>query len=201
MKWLAEHDRLISARYDDGASATELARALRAEFGLVLSRSAVLGRLHRLGVVGGDASPERIRAVAARREAARQVMAAKDAARRPSAGVRSVSAVPKDRKGRTMNLRGTAVPGRPPRAVVATPAEPDPATAVVLIDRRRNQCAFPREERGPAGQVMVCGGEVLDAGSWCPWHVGIVYLKPEQLAREIRNGEWLAGRMVGGVAA
>ena len=55
MNWLPEHDRLISARYDDGASATELARALRAEFGLVLSRSAVLARQRRPGWDGwGD---------------------------------------------------------------------------------------------------------------------------------------------------
>ncbi|WP_152982222.1 XRE family transcriptional regulator [Prosthecomicrobium hirschii] len=83
------------------------------------------------------------------------------------------------------------------RAVRRAPEPPAAGTVVALIDRRRDQCAYPTDTRDAAGLMQVCGGAIEDGGAWCAWHRRIVYVSPADRAREAAAREAAVAQAIG----
>lgn len=157
------------ALYRGGASATTIMAAMRAEFGGVVTRSAVQGLMHRRGVRrserhGVTVVTERMRAVA---------------------------------KGRPLKVRcapRATCPTKP-----AHPARPEPSDApvitsgppggVLLADLQREHCRWPLwPHDAPAwSERRFCGATRRDPDAlldhYCPEHGAMAFVPPEKRAR------------------
>lgn len=59
--WLPEHIEKLEALHKDGLSASQIGRMINKVFGTTYSRNAVIGKLHRLGLCGGESGDEKRR--------------------------------------------------------------------------------------------------------------------------------------------
>lgn len=141
--WTDERVEQAKKLFHEGLSFAQIA----AEIGGGLSRNAVIGKLHRLGLKGS-----------------KQVSAApkmhKRTMRRGGPRLRLVAeeAAPTDK--------------RKPPTVVKLPVDPAVtmcATRVSLLDARQDQCRWPASDDGSAS--MVCGAKTwADGKPWCAQH-------------------------------
>lgn len=171
-----------------GASAGEIADALRAA-GFVVSRSAVLGRAHRLGLsIGGRSNPAQANQRAARaqaerlRAAAQEVERARREAERTAADQRRREAEAERHAARVearaaARLARSAVP-KPPAALPADEAE----GGVPFLSVAADGCRFGL--RGSGVGLVVCGERQAPGRSYCPAHVRLCYVAPP--ARTLR---------------
>ena len=154
----AEVERL-KAFHAQGLSGTEI--ALR--FGAGLTRSAIFGKLHRLGLTG-------------QRSGETGRLTPRLAARGAASGTRRLApasaprAVPPKfnfaRKG-AFPLRAREE-GDPPSPRVLP--LPPPSLQIPLLDVTRGQCRFIAGEDG-----RDCGHPVAEGSSWCPAHRALVF--------------------------
>ncbi|CAL8974510.1 hypothetical protein RHODGE_RHODGE_03303 [Rhodoplanes serenus] len=161
-QWPVAAERAI-ALYRDGQSASQIAWLLASDYGVTVTRSAVLGLMRRRGVRrserhGVTVVTQRMRAVA---------------------------------KGRTIKVR-CAPQALPPPARDRAPARPEAAPAaiagppggVALLDLQRGHCRFPLwPDDAPAGsERRFCGARRRDPDApldhYCPEHARLCWVAP-----------------------
>ncbi len=148
MKWMPEQTKTLTALWTEGLSASEIAKQIGG-----ITRNAVIGKVHRLGL--------------AERSTARRVP------RR--AGLHAIEPPRLSRR--------THGPPRPPRVsepvhpIVDLPALGDaPATPVTVLTLRRGVCHWPEgDPKDPAFQFC---GRAAD-GIYCAHHVRRAYPRPD----------------------
>lgn len=145
MKWDDDAIKKLSDLWSTGATATMIAR----EFGS--TRSAILGKVHRLNLPGRVVTTADKRAVRARRQ---RIMA--DIAPKP---------LP-DRKEKPAKVRVIyAADGEREMQIVGRP----------MLDASRTACRWPIDGGLPR---LCCSAPTLPGHSWCRSHAGIAYARP-----------------------
>jgi len=149
--WPEPHTELLREKQAGGFSASQIAALLNARFKTHYSRSAIIGKIHRLGLG---------------RDRATIVFDAKRAAR--SLG-RKASA---ERRAQRAQAKAKAAPKLAPHfADEALPAEDaPPAKLFQLIDMEAHQCRWPYGDPKRAG-FGFCGCAVFPGKPYCPEHV------------------------------
>lgn len=144
--WTEDRVTRLRRLWRDGWTAARIA----AEFGPSISRSAVLGKVHRLGLSASR----------------RQAMGCPAAEATPAAG----------RPGETLaaGSGGSKPPSRPEAASSPRPAPAAdlPSGGLGLLDLRRGQCRWPY---GPDRGVTTFCGRPVSRGAYCRGHAGVGY--------------------------
>lgn len=136
MEWSDERITALTSLWRDGYSASQVARLLGG-----VSRSAVIGKIHRLGIAGRDA-PSRPRAVSARPAVA----------------------------NRTTSHGGTRRVGDAPTRRTPSQPEPfDVAPTATLISLSDHGCRWPIGDPGEDG-FGFCGRLRAGRGAYCQGH-------------------------------
>ncbi len=156
--WTAEVEAYLRARWSEGWSAGKIQTGMLETFGAKVTRSAVIGKAHRIGC-----------------------------GRHPNSRPDAMSAVRKITRKSQQNVSTSWKPHRkPPVAFEVAPLpEPPPpsnfASAVKFGAREAHQCAYITHQVGP--DVYCCGNEVIPGQSWCPSCKARVYLPVTTLRR------------------
>ncbi|HEY1752531.1 MAG TPA: GcrA family cell cycle regulator [Caulobacteraceae bacterium] len=138
MEWTEERIEALTKMWREGLSASQVARQLGG-----VSRSAVIGKVHRLGIAGRDA-PSRPPATVAR----------------PSTRIRASAG----------GVRRLAAPRGPQQLVPAAPRAIFEASATATIHTlTESGCRWPIGEPDEAG-FGFCGRLRLGGGSYCAGH-------------------------------
>jgi hypothetical protein len=160
--WTEAAEAYLRARWAEGWSAGKIQIGLETTHGAKVTRSAVIGKAHRLGC-----------------------------GRHPNSRPDAMSAVRKMTRKSQRNVSTSWKPvGRPPVAfkVEPLPTPPPPsnfASAVKFGAREAHQCAYITHQVG--SDVYCCGNEVIPGQSWCPSCKSRVYLPVATLRR---RKEW-----------
>lgn len=161
--WTDERVQTMRARWAEGKSAGEIARELGG-----VSRNAVIGKLHRLGIAGrGMALPQR--------EHKLRVRTARDAARRL--------------KVKTINPNGIYKLQPLPAEPMPEPSEFDDSRRgqlVHLLDLEPHHCRFAIGYDDRLGHGF-CGCTAVPGLPYCDHHAGRVYT-PVEAVRPSRRG-------------
>jgi len=183
--WMPEATDLLRKLYADGASFDQIRQEITRVFGHVLSRNAVIGRAHRIGLHYSESEVSKRRASQTKRP--RSDVQVREHAR--------VSAAPKDRRLTNNNpLRPrshkpspeqraalAAVLGRVPFAgpSVSTALRPEPVADVVpllvpLVDLHAGDCRWPLGD----GPFVFCALPALEGSSYCRAHHALATRAP-----------------------
>lgn len=139
----------VKAMWRKGATAAEIAAAL----GNGLTRGAVLGKVHRLGLKRADEAPAKPRAASA---ASARKPAANASARKPAAN------------------RKAQAPLRAPAKLKPAPRKAEPEGPMPIWALGQCQCRWPIGNLlDPPG--LFCAAATADGSSWCPVHEQMVY--------------------------
>jgi GcrA cell cycle regulator len=161
--WADRDIRTLKTMWRNGATATDIAAAL----GRGVTRGAVLGKIHRLGLTRGEEP---------RGKASPRSKAKPRPATRPQQAQQA--AKPVDRPASITRLT-KPVPAREPK-----PVGPMPIWALGQC-----QCRWPIGNLlDPPG--LFCAAVTVDGSSWCPMHEGMVYAgsaRPRPEAAPVRE--------------
>jgi GcrA cell cycle regulator len=160
-EWPESSITTLRRMWDEGHTATEIARELHG-----VSRSAVLGKVHRLGLE-------------ARRPAYPVVVRAKaqsDDDRRLTQVIRRQEKARRQRERALARLAGPKLKAVPILAAEAPRAE---YLNVGLLDLNRDQCRYSPSDDAP---FLFCGQPVLTGHSWCEHCCAVVYAPPKSRA-------------------
>jgi len=163
--WTDERVAALKRLWLEGRSAAEVARALSAGTGgaAPLTRNAVLGKIHRIGL----SRPDRARATGDGSTAAERAAKRRDATNAAKAAVvRKMNAEP-------------AKP-RPPKVEAVPLAAIESPNARPWMEREFGQCAWPL---GEAGAIMSCCNPVA-RGSYCEGHAAAAFVS-------IQRADWV----------
>ena len=176
-EWTEAATAQLKTRYLQGASMSEIAE------GLGLTRNAISGRIHRLGLSRSvRATPEEI---FARRAAARARKLERRRAERKSmflANVEQLARAPKPANGRQYNnLAQRMSKKRPWEAIAEDASEPDiPAgERVPLLKLAPQGCRWPVGDPSER-DFGFCPGERIPDHSYCARHCRIAYQAPQR---------------------
>lgn len=153
--WTPEMAERMKAERIAGASASQIAKILNREFRTSLSRNAVIGKAHRLGMTQGKpAMPTRL---------AKPIAPPLSRAAKPAPAARP-KPVPRP------------APVQPERA---PPADLTviPATARHWIERKPCQCAWP--VAGQGYETLSCCAPTQAGSAYCPGHYAAMHLPPK----------------------
>lgn len=177
--WTRERIALLKRRWSRGASAREIAKALGG-----MSRSAVLGKVRRLGLAQSPrhgAARRRTTAAEADRYARERVPQGRSASRvgeRPPREQRSLSA--------------RAGGGRPHAVDLPVDADIPLSRRRSLLELDRHTCRWPI--CGPGSpQVLFCGAEPRKGKPYCATHCARAYLPAKQTAPRGERGHASTG--------
>ncbi|MDX7952480.1 GcrA family cell cycle regulator [Lichenihabitans sp. Uapishka_5] len=171
MSWTDERVEQLSKLWLEGRSASQIA----AELGLGVTRNAVIGKVHRLGLAG------RAKAVTAQPA----VAAARIKAKTP--------ATPVPEPVRPVEVEAVVVPLR----TAATPPVPVPVTdvglptteRVTIMDLRETSCRWPMGDPSQA-EFRFCGTKTgVGSGPYCAAHARLAF-QPTQERRRERNDRY-----------
>lgn len=164
--WPVEHSNMLADLWREGHSARLCADKINRAFATKYTRSAALGKLNRMGLLG--TRPE---ASAPRRLAEGKI-------------IKSGRKNPSQRPVRTTVLR----PPRPPRAEPKPPPLVDASAAKPWLERKFGECAYPISGEG-ADTFSCC--QPADPHGYCKAHAQAMFLpwteKPERLVRMARG--------------
>jgi GcrA cell cycle regulator len=174
MSWTDERVELLRKLWSEGLSASQVA----AELGPGITRNAVIGKIHRLGLA------ERAKTVVSSRpriaKAPRQV-----------AQQRSMSTVPL--------TNGNAALAYAPQAMVVARPRPEEEVVipmserVTLMELRESMCRWPMGDP-TTPEFRFCGGpSPVGGGPYCAHHARVAY-QPSQDRRRIRVDQLKIGR-------
>lgn len=166
--WTDERIEQLTALWRDGKSAGQIAKTLGG-----VSRNAVIGKVHRLGLQleGGHdavAKAQKARADRVRREKRAQV----DRDR----------AIRCERRADDARKKAEKIA----KIAAAKPARPEPVFTDVfrlaplelsLLDLRENDCRFPVS--GEKADTLFCGHNVEAGGTYCTYHARVAYIPRE----------------------
>jgi GcrA cell cycle regulator len=171
MSWTDERVELLRKLWSDGLSASQVA----AELGPGITRNAVIGKIHRLGLAerAKTANAPRQRAAKAARPATASV-----AASAPRAGGHAV--------------HGNVALAFAPQTVVVARANPEEEVVipmserVTLMELRESTCRWPMGDP-TTPEFRFCGGKSpVGGGPYCAHHARIAY-QPAQDRRRARD--------------
>ncbi|MCC3245599.1 GcrA cell cycle regulator [Methylocystis sp. WRRC1] len=167
MSWTDERVELLRKLWSDGLSASQVA----AELGPGITRNAVIGKIHRLGLAerAKTAAAPRPRAAKAQRQAAPQPRAAGHV------------------------VHGNVALAFAPQAMVVARAQPQEEEVVIpmservtLMDLRESMCRWPMGDP-TTPEFRFCGGKSpIGGGPYCAYHARVAY-QPAQDRRRARD--------------
>jgi hypothetical protein len=176
------HAELLLKLWEEGKSATEISRALD-KLGVTYSRSACLGKIHRV------LAPR----VRANGEPMRRAPSKPGAPKVRKASLRKVSVRAEARvfgETKVPTIKGTKAPYLP------LPPEPVGEHACILLDLTRQMCRWPLNAlaHGDMAQTLFCGEATAEENPYCAHHSRKAVRPPEQqpkggatgLARSLR---------------
>lgn len=180
-RWTPEAIENLRKWRAEGLSSSQISTALAKEYRSPVSRSAVIGKLSRLGI----APPSRQASqVAAKINGARQTMPPR---RFLSAQERTLPEAVATR--RVVDLIRAEKREQAPKPPVAEVASPSPCC---LLDLTPRSCRWPIATPAPDGQVQFCNKDHQGNGPYCAGHAKRAYTRTitnEQRAEEKRRLE------------
>lgn len=185
MSWNDERIATLRKLWDQGLSCLQISEVI----GAGLTRNAVIGKVHRLGLSGRKVVPAQARLQPRLPKEARPVLP--KAARPPSPPVE-----------RRSPPRPVAPPRMPRLPMPAEVAAPDPSTQVTLMGLTESACRWPLGD--PASpDFRYCGGHKdVAGGPYCDFHRKVAYTpqsvnkkSAEEHAAAIRDGKARAERL------
>lgn len=169
MSWTDERVEQLRKLWNEGLSATQIA----AELGASISRNAVIGKIHRLGI------QERVKAAIAPR------------VRIPAATSRRlVASAPKPAVARQPSLKPIAPAFEEIEPLIVLPT----CERVTLIELRESMCKWPIGDPSTP-EFRFCGGRAPGGSPYCGYHAQVAY-QPMQDRRRARDGERAAKKAV-----
>jgi GcrA cell cycle regulator len=164
MSWTDERVEYLKKLWIDGLSASQIA----AELGQGITRNAVIGKVHRLGLSGrekssGSAHPARPRA---------------KQPPRPTAP-RSPTLIARGNTALAAAPRAYAAPAPRPIEEVVVPI----SERVTLLELKEAMCRWPLGDPTQA-EFRFCGLKTPDSGTYCAYHARIAYQPPQDRRRE-----------------
>ncbi|GLK81704.1 GcrA family cell cycle regulator [Methylopila turkensis] len=184
MQWTDERVELLKKLWADGLSASQIA----AELGGV-TRNAVIGKVHRLGLSGraksAPSAAPRLRKPAASPSHRVSAPIAATAARAPQSatyatrGATALAAAP------VMEARTIAAPA--PRVVPVQLVETQPIVCenVTIMELRENMCRWPLGDPSQP-DFRFCGGRCTPGQAYCAHHASIAYQPTNDRRRDRR---------------
>jgi GcrA cell cycle regulator len=189
MSWSLEQDARLKSLFRQNLSASQIA----VELGCGLSRNAVIGRIHRLGLSG---KRSRLRSSGLAQCAARIGRNSRDDAELKRRIENRQSARQADRP-KPKNTRASALDetfGMVADGVIDLPADYSP-DAVTFADLRFYQCRWPMGDPRTA-EFLFCGSACADGFVYCNRHARIAYTKAPAIGSEERFRRQLHGRRI-----
>ncbi|MCP1336228.1 GcrA family cell cycle regulator [Futiania mangrovi] len=172
MAWTEERVALLKKLWAEGWSASQIAR----ELGEV-TRNAVIGKVHRLGIARRDAAPRPSRPEARTSAARKPATASKSEAR-----ARTAEAAPARPAARTQTARPVAAkPVIPTRYEVVERGKP-----LSLMELNDRTCKWPIGNPGDA-DFSFCGESVVSGHPYCQEHLLRAY-QPASTRRDRDRG-------------
>ncbi len=164
--WTDERVEHLKKLWNDGLSASQIAVELGG-----ITRNAVIGKVHRLGLSGRAKSP----ASTVPRQRKPRASAALMRVARPA-------------------LRGNTALARLPSYEVEHEPEPEISAEIVpmgqrcsLLELNDSKCRWPIGDPG-APDFAFCGGKTAEGMPYCTYHARIAYQPVVERRREKRNG-------------
>jgi GcrA cell cycle regulator len=165
MSWTDERVEYLKKRWIDGLSASQIA----AELGQGVTRNAVIGKVHRLGLSGREKSSNSAHSARPRAKQPARLAAPRNPPPLMSRGNAALAAAP----------RAYAPPApRPVEEVVIPMSE-----RVTLLELKEAMCRWPLGDPTSA-EFRFCGTKTPDAGTYCTYHARIAYQPPQDRRRE-----------------
>jgi len=174
MSWTDERVEQLRQAWMDGKSASQIANLL----GHGLTRNAVIGKVHRLGLAGRAKSPSAATAPSAQAQAHNSG--------RPAAASRAAPA------SAARMVRGATALALEPQALTETrPREMEsvvlPMSArVTIVELKEAMCRWPLGDPTSA-EFRYCGSQT-HVGPYCAYHGGLAY-QPSDARRRERDRE------------
>lgn len=177
--WPPEAIDMLRELRGAGMSCSQVAARLSAKFGHPLSRSAVIGKAHRLNIEG----PSRIAV-----DAVAKIERARNAP--PKKFLSSRERIMPDAVA-TRRVVDLIRAEKREAAPAPNHSNPDDlaASPCCLIDLRSSSCRWPMNVKAPDGQALFCNNDKLDSGSYCEGHAKRAFsrvINREQRADERR---------------
>jgi GcrA cell cycle regulator len=160
MSWTDERVELLRKLWLDGLSASQIA----AELANGITRNAVIGKVHRLGLSGRVKAPN----------------AEPSAAPRPKPSVQTKPAAPRPIAPIVMGSSALAIKPRPTPAPAPAPAPRDNVVIplserVTIMELRESMCRWPLGDPTNA-EFRFCGSRTAEAGApYCATHAQLAY--------------------------
>lgn len=163
MSWTDERIGILKKMWKEGKSAAEIAKTL----GKGVTRNAVIGKAHRMGLSG---RPSPIKKQAAPKKGKAATPAPKKAAKAPRGGKKEKAA-----PAPTRNSRNAAPPAREVEEPVSSGSEIAPLNGgITLLDLTERMCKWPiGDPREP--DFVFCGRGIRIGTPYCPDHAAMAY--------------------------
>lgn len=162
MSWTDERVELLKKLWQDGLSASQIA----AELGGV-TRNAVIGKVHRLGLSGRGQPTSSI----------------KRQRRTHSSGPRRTRTVTMGNLALKQTVDALPEPELRPRRDVVVPIP----RKLSILQLSEQTCKWPVGDPGQ-DDFYFCGHDSLENGPYCEYHAGVAYQAPEPRRRARRDG-------------
>lgn len=156
MSWTEERVELLRKLWTEGLSASQIA----AELGGV-TRNAVIGKVHRIGLSGRPKNASSHAAVRQKRTASR-----------PNSHAKPGRAQPRTAMGEQAEAAAPA--SQPPRAPQPTDVPKPEFLMLDLLELTEHHCKFPLGDPQEAG-FGFCGAPAKDGETYCAYHCRIAY--------------------------
>jgi GcrA cell cycle regulator len=184
MSWTDERVDLLSRLWLEGRSASQIAAAL----GSGLTRNAVIGKVHRLGLAGRVKAPPPTRSAdngaGVRAESVSQVAAApRRAVPRPSHSAAGVTTHARSVQGNTalalaeMSEEAPHLARAPEDVVVAM------SLRVTIVELRESMCKWPLGDPS-SSEFRYCGSPAHTNTPYCQYHGKLAYQPAQDRRRE-----------------
>ncbi len=170
MSWTDEQVEQLRQAWMEGKSASQIASLL----GQGLTRNAVIGKVHRLGLAGRTKSPSAVGAHARPHQAQQN--------ERSAAPPRAASAPRMVRGATALAIRPQTVSEAEPQRIesVVVPM----SVRVTIVELKEAMCRWPLGDPTSA-EFRYCGSPA-HAGPYCPYHGGLAY-QPADARRRDRD--------------
>lgn len=174
-------DRIKGLVLNDGLSASQVARKLCGELPGI-TRNEVIGKLHRLGIVGGSGQKNGNGRANSRPQLPR-VPCLRAALVPRIAAVRTVSRI-----GKGVRLRSE----KRARLVERKEASPPDSPWIPIWELGSGARHWPKGDPTDIEEFRYCGAAVEPDHSYCPFHCSLAYVgTAEKYAKGVERNQWL----------
>jgi GcrA cell cycle regulator len=180
LTWTEERVERLKTLWQEGKSASYIASELGG-----VSRNAVIGKVHRLGLSGRGKAPEKAPAPRPRTKPAAAEPAATGASAKPmSIGANALAAAVEERIAPEAEPIARALP-RPatePASEIVVPL----SERVTIMDLRESMCRWPMGDPSSA-EFRFCGARSLTGLPYCDHHAQIAYQPSAERRRDRKS--------------